>query len=144
MVRIISNGSTPESIKVTDEKGNELKHIRSIDIRIRPKELISAEIGVYAHNIDLNVQETFKAFFDLNVNEKVSVKLTENGLEFLKEYSEDMDLMLNTNNTFEYYQQYLNGDILTMQLWEIMNIFGSSFILGSPPPFTDIAFEKTT
>jgi hypothetical protein len=144
MVRIISNGSAPKSVKVMDEKGNELKRIKSIDIRIRPDECISAEIGVYAHNIDLNVQETFKAFFNLNVNEKVSVKLTENGLEFLKEYSEEIDLIQNTNNTFEHYQQYLNGDILTMQLWEIMNIFGSSFILGTPPPFTDIAFEKTT
>jgi hypothetical protein len=131
MVRIISNGSVPKSVKVMDEKGNELKHIRSIDVRIRPDECISAEIGVYAHNIDLNVQETFKAFFDLNVNEKVSVKLTENGLEFLKEYSGDMDLNL-------------NGDILTMQLWEIMNIFGSAFMDGTPPPFLNICFEKST
>ena len=131
MVRIISNGSAPKSVKVTDEKGNELKHIRSIDIRIRPDELISAEICVFARNIDLNVQETFKAFFDLNVNEKVSVKLTENGLEFLKEYSEDME-------------RYLNGDILTMQLWEIMNIFGRAFIHGTPPPFLNICFEKST
>lgn len=131
MVRIISNGSTPKSVKVMDEKGNELKHIRSIDIRIRPDECISAEIGVYAHNIDLNVQETFKAFFDLNVNENVSVKLTEKGLEFLKEYSEEME-------------QYLNGDILTMKLWKIMNIFGRAFMNGTPPPFLNICFNKIT
>lgn len=131
MIKITSEGTMPSGVKVTDEKGNELKHIRSIDIRIRPDECISAEIGVYAHNIDLNVQETFKAFFDLNVNEKVSVKLTENGLEFLKEYSEDME-------------RYLNGDILTMQLWEIMNIFGRAFTNGTPPPFLNICFEKST
>jgi len=131
MIKITSEGITPRGVKVTDEKGNQIDRIRSIDIRMRPDEVISAEILLSPDSIYLYANETFKSFFHLNVNEKVSVTLTNHGLDILKE-------------NYAYYEQYLEGNILTMQLWEIMNIFGSSFILGSPPPFTDIAFEKTT
>ena len=144
MIKITSEGIMPSGVKVTDEKGNQIDRIKSIDIKMHPGEEISAQIALSPASVYLYANETFKSFFHLNVNEKVSVTLTNNGLDILKEYSSKLDFLLNTKDNYAHYEQYLEGNILTMQLWEIMNIFGSSFILGSPPPFTDIAFEKTT
>lgn len=144
MIKITSEGITPRGVKVTDEKGNQIDRIRSIDIRMRPDEVISAEIALSPDSIYLYANETFKSFFQLSIDEKVSVKLTDEGFAFLKQYSDNIDSVLKINDTYKRYQQYLNGDILTMQLWEIMHIFGVAFINGSRPPFTDIAFEKTT
>ena len=80
----------------------------------------------------------------MNVNDVVSVKLTERGLEiyeqYIKEIKEHVPFISDMDS---FMRSKINCGVLTMQLWEIMQIFGSSFMLGSEPPFMEIDILHT-
>ena len=62
-----------------------------------------------------------------NMNLKVAVKLTEAGKQHLIDYY----------SQFDYGKDYLkncihiNGDVLEMQLYELMQVFGSQMVMGN-------------
>lgn len=75
----------------------------------------------------------------MNVNDFVSVKLTKTGLEIYEQHIKEIkELVPFISDMDSFMRSKIKGGVLTMQIWEIMQIFGSSFVLGSEPPFMEI------
>ena len=75
----------------------------------------------------------------MNVNDFVSVKLTKTGLEIYEQHIKEIkELVPFISDMDSFMRSKIKGGVLTMQIWEIMHIFDSSFVLGSEPPFMEI------
>ena len=74
-------------------------------------------------------RENLKSF---NINSIVAVKLSESGKKQILEYYKNLGIQSeNIKNCVK-----INGDVLEMQLWELMQIFGSAMVNGNEePPF---------
>lgn len=76
----------------------------------------------------------------VNLNNYVTLKITERGLRVFREYHDRMGL------DWEPYAK-MNGEAKRgatwrMQMWQVMQIFGPSIYLGCDPPFdTNIVIE---
>lgn len=78
--------------------------------------------------------------FKFNINETVYVKLTAKGLDVHKKYWEEIFKY----SKYEYNPPKPNSEgYYQFQLWDLMNIFGSSCYNGCKAPFeTYILFSK--
>ena len=59
MVRIVSDGTFTDRVKVYDENGNEIERIASIEIKMMPNDVIRAKITQLVKTIDIIAQEEF-------------------------------------------------------------------------------------
>ena len=71
-----------------------------------------------------------KKFQSLNLNEKVAVKLTNKGQNYLENY-------LNKNEIDKRIIK-LNGDVLVINLWLLIKIFGPQMDIGNEAVFQDM------
>lgn len=71
-----------------------------------------------------------KKFQSLNLNEKVAVKLTNKGQNYLESY-------LNKNEIDKRIIK-LNGDVLVINLWLLIKIFGPQMDIGNEAVFQDM------
>lgn len=65
----------------------------------------------------------------LNINDRVSVELTEEGLKHLKKYWSHIDLPRDLSIPG------LKENVLTTELWDVMSIFGPKIYMGGPQFF---------
>jgi hypothetical protein len=84
-----------------------------------------------------------------NINNNVKVKIFEAGYKHWK--AKDDQLFLSNNGahhckSIEWYKSKADAQgYVTMQAWELMQIFGDSLIFGAPPTFdTNIILTVTT
>lgn len=72
--------------------------------------------------------------FTYNINDRIKVKLTEQGKVILGHELVDSMSMLVTLKFFEDYAPYPEDEdgYITFQLWDFMRIFGSHFYMGGP------------
>lgn len=68
----------------------------------------------------------------IDLNDTVSVELTEYGADFLNEY--------NKKNCLQ--KEYKEGDIYKNQMWHLMHIFTESIRFDKPKPFNNLKFDK--
>ncbi len=80
-----------------------------------------------------------KSMKKVNVNDFVRVKLTKRGIEIYEDYYKDILLCKGVGNI----SPEIDKDGYTrLQLWELMNIFGKSMVMGCTVPFeTTILIE---
>lgn len=73
----------------------------------------------------------------INLNTKVTVKLNDIGLEYYRNYINNLiqNVPENVKSKFDFYQ--LKDNIFTSELWDIIHIFGSQIMLGKDTPFVD-------
>lgn len=70
---------------------------------------------------------------ELNLNNRVYVKLTDEGRAYLKSYIEAMNLPSEDENALYKYSIRADGEGWTRyQLWELMHIFGPIMNMGNP------------
>lgn len=62
---------------------------------------------------------------EINLNDSVSVNLSERGAEILNKYFKQFIITKN----------YKAGDVFKTELWDLMNIFGHYMIMGFDIPF---------
>ena len=62
---------------------------------------------------------------EINLNDTVTVYLNEKGAEILNRHFAQ----------FYMAENYKKGDVFKTQLWDLMNIFGESMIMGFDIPF---------
>lgn len=62
---------------------------------------------------------------EVNLNDTITVNLSERGARILNEYFNQFDIVKN----------YKEGDIFKTQLWDLMNIFGPYMVMGFDIPF---------
>lgn len=84
--------------------------------------------------------------FTVNVNEIVKVKLTDVGINILKQQHEELNERIkkvNGKGIGEFEIKLDNDGYYSTQLWVLMNTFGHSMTMSSEEPFhLDIVFEK--
>jgi len=71
----------------------------------------------------------------INLNVTAKVILTEQGAAFYEEYRKQCRYPPKPVQA---------GEVLRDQLWHIMQVFGSSLVLGGLPPFKDLEVEIST
>ena len=64
---------------------------------------------------------------EININDKVTIKLLGRGVEAYNKYYSKLNV--------EPPKKVTVGSELTIQLWEVMNIFGEYTYMGPEPPF---------
>lgn len=75
----------------------------------------------------------------MNINDIVKVKLTQVGIDILKNYHEEIKKEIDVDIKIE-----IDSDgYYTDQLWHIMYIFGGRMVMGAPMPFeTEIIIKE--
>ena len=75
----------------------------------------------------------------MNVNDVVYVKLTKTVLEIYEQHIKEIQKLVTFISVIDSFMRgKIKDGVLVMQLWEIMQIFGAYFIVGSEPPFMEI------
>ena len=87
---------------------------------------------------------TTETVVNFNVNERVKVKLTEKGIDILKQRHDSMNTYIGANDgePIKEFEIKLDEDgYYTTQLWVLMHVFGEHMSWGSNLPFeTEIQF----
>lgn len=68
-----------------------------------------------------------------NLNDKIIIQLTPEGVRFFKNYMDSLE-------TIGYYPG-LNGEMLTIKLWEFAYIFGQELYMGNTKQLHSMNFE---
>lgn len=69
-----------------------------------------------------------------NFNDKIVIKLTKEGVDLYKKYIDSL-------SPFEDYYPGLEGDQLTITIWEFAHIFGPESYMGNPKQFFEMTFK---
>jgi hypothetical protein len=84
----------------------------------------------------------------LNVNEKITVELTQTGIDIYKQHKHEVAKRLSDCGALSYaqtsnvYEEKLNGNLLTDQAWQLMQIFGEYFVIGGEAPFIRMSLSR--
>ncbi len=80
----------------------------------------------------------------MNLNDKVTVTLTDHGKNIVDEYIRELEL--ETHMKFGYLYKYDKNGKLSMELWNLMSLFGKHMRMGLSQIFKDneIKLTKTT
>lgn len=55
-INIKCNDATPQNTKITHPDGTDVKGVRSIDIRFRLEELVTAKLDIYVNEINIQAE----------------------------------------------------------------------------------------
>lgn len=86
----------------------------------------------------------------LNVNEKITVELTQTGIDIYKQHKHEVAKRLSDCGALSYaqtsnvYEEKLNGNLLTDQAWQLMQMFGEYFVIGGEAPFIRINLSRVS
>jgi hypothetical protein len=80
-----------------------------------------------------------KVTIDFNCNETVEITLNENGAKIYNDYYKQFDTYFNENRR----HKNIQPGVRSMQLWDVMNIFGPHLGLGKTAPFEKFEIRFT-
>ncbi|WP_248499780.1 hypothetical protein [Staphylococcus aureus] len=81
----------------------------------------------------------------MNMNDNVTVRLTERGIKILRERHEQLQALLKEQDASHVVKPFVEpeNDMYTEQLWKLFQIFGHAWGLGLDEPFyTRISIHK--
>lgn len=84
---------------------------------------------------------TDRKWTPININAKIRVKLTPEGIYHYAKKMEEMRRKHPNLTIYKYPREDAEGRYTT-QFWSLMQDFGDACILGFPAPFTDIEIEN--
>lgn len=73
----------------------------------------------------------------MNMNDNVTVRLTERGIKILRERHDELQAWLKERNESHVVKPFVEpeNDMYTNQLWTLFQIFGHAFVMGTEVPF---------
>ncbi len=83
---------------------------------------------------------------EINVNDNVLVELNKKGKLIWKNHAKEVSKIYSDSelrkSTYNREMSHLEGDVLDVQLWKLMKVFGEYMSVSEKPPFTFVKTKK--